>query len=67
MEDDERSSDCMCNCNCSCHDNGVDEASSTTHVLGSVNHSVDLYVSTPSKTKWIFVEEKIDDGRATTE
>jgi len=56
MEDDERPSDCMCNCNCSCHDNGIGKADSTTHILGDSNNSIDLYVSTPSNTKWVFVE-----------
>ena len=57
MENDERPSDSMRNCSCSCHDNGIGKTDSTTHILGSVNHSIDLYVSTPTRTKWIFVDD----------
>ena len=56
MVDNERPNDSVCNCNCKCHDNGIGKAGSTTRILGSVNNSIDLYVSTPPKTKWIFVD-----------
>ena len=53
----ERPSDSVRNCSCECHDNDNGKADSTTHILGSVNNSIDLYVSTPPKTKWIFVDD----------
>ena len=56
MVDNERPNDSVCNCNCKCHDNGIGKTGSTTRILGSVNNSIDLYVSTPAKTKWIFVD-----------
>ena len=57
MVDNERPNDSVCNCNCKCHDNGIGKTGSTTRILGSVNNSIDLYVSTPAKTKWIFVDD----------
>ncbi len=57
MVDNERPSNSVCNCNCKCHDNGIGKTGSTTRILGSVNNSIDLYVSTPAKTKWIFVDD----------
>ena len=46
-----------CGCGCGCHDNVSNKTSVPTHILGSTDNSVDLYVSTPVKTKWIFKEE----------
>ncbi len=46
MAEDERPDD---------DDNG--EAGSTVHILGSTPNPIDLYVSTPSRTKWIFVDD----------
>ena len=57
MVDNERPSNSVCNCNCKCHDNGIGKTGSTTRILGSVNNSIDLFVSTPAKTKWIFVDD----------
>jgi len=53
---DERPNDSVCNCNCKCHDTGIGKAGSTTRILGHTHNSIDLYVSTPPKTKWIFVD-----------
>ena len=52
----ERPSNSVCDCSCGCHDNGIGKRGSTVRVLGSVNNSIDLYVSTPPRTKWIFVD-----------
>ena len=57
MVDNERPNDSVCNCNCKCHDNGIGKTGSTTRILGSAHNSIDLYVSTPAKTKWIFVDD----------
>ena len=56
-EDSERPCCCSCDCGCECHANGIGKTGSTTRILGSTNNSIDLYVSTPPKTKWIFVED----------
>ena len=53
----ERPSDSVCDCSCRCHDNGIGKTGSTVRILGSVDNSIDLYVSTPAKTKWIFVDD----------
>ena len=53
---DERPDNSVCDCSCKCHDNGIGKRGSTVRVLGSVNNSIDLYVSTPPRTKWIFVD-----------
>ena len=53
----ERPSDSVCDCSCGCHDNGIGKRGSTVRVLGSANNSIDLYVTTPAKTKWIFVDD----------
>ena len=47
----------MCDCSCKCHDTGIGKAGSSVRILGSANNSIDLYVSTPAKTKWIFVDD----------
>ena len=52
----ERPSNSVCDCSCECHDTGIGKAGSTGRILGSVNNSIDLFVSTPAKTKWIFVD-----------
>ena len=57
MVDNERPNDSVCNCNCKCHDTGIGKAGSTTRILGHTHNSIDLYVSTPPKTKWIFVDD----------
>ena len=53
----ERPSNSVCDCSCECHDTGIGKAGSTVRILGSVNNSIDLFVSTPAKTKWIFVDD----------
>ena len=52
----ERPSDSVCDCSCGCHDNGIGKSGSTGRILGSVDNSIDLYVTTPPRTKWIFVD-----------
>jgi len=62
----ERPSDSVRDCSCQCHDNGIGKEGSTVRILGSVNNSIDLFVSTPPKTKWIFVdnvEQEVKDER----
>ena len=62
----ERPSDSVCDCSCKCYDSGIGKAGSTARILGSVNNSIDLFVSTPAKTKWIFVddmEQEVKDER----
>ena len=62
----ERPSDGVCDCSCRCHDNGIGKTGSTVRILGSTNNSIDLYVSTPAKTRWIFVdnvEQEVKDER----
>ena len=69
MVDNERPSNSVRNCNCNCHDNGIGKEGSTVHVLGSFDNSIDLYVSTPPHTKWVFVdevEEEVNDERQRT-
>jgi len=66
MVGDERSCCCCRDCGCGCNDDDVTKTSSTRRILGATNNSIDLYVSTPAKTKWIFVEE-VDNERATAE
>ena len=53
----ERPSDSVCDCSCECHATGIGKTGSTTRILGSAHNSIDLYVSTPAKTKWIFVDD----------
>ena len=53
----ERPSNSVCDCSCKCHDTGIGKAGSSVRILGSARNSVDLYVSTPAKTKWIFVDD----------
>ena len=53
----ERPSDSVCDCSCECHATGIGKTGSTTRILGSAHNSIDLYVSTPTKTKWIFVDD----------
>ena len=55
--DSERPCCCSCDCGCKCHGAGIGKTGSTVRVLGSTHNSVDLFVSTPAKTKWIFVED----------
>ena len=57
-QDDERSCSCSCDCGCECNDTSVDKGFCTTHILGDTHNSVDLWVSTPTETKWIFVREE---------
>ena len=49
-----------CSCGCDCCDVSDDtlsnQTSVSTHILGSTHNSIDLYVSTPPKPKWTFVE-----------
>ena len=66
MVDNERPNDSMCDCDCKCHDTGIGKAGSTTRILGHTHNAIDLYVSTPPKTKWIFVgdvEQEVKDER----
>ena len=48
---------CDCDCDCGCDDVGSSKDNLPKRVLGSINHSADLYVTTPPKTKWIFVDD----------
>ena len=57
METDERPDPCGCNSGCGCHDDGNGKTDRTIRILGSINNSIDLYVSTPTKTKWSFVDD----------
>lgn len=68
--DNEGPSDSVYDCSCGCHDNGIGKTGSTVHILGSTPNPIDLYVSTPSRTKWIFVddmEKEIKDERSRTD
>ena len=56
----ERPSDSVCDCSCRCHDNGIGKTGSTVRILGSVDNAIDLYVSTPPRTKWIFVGDNVE-------
>ena len=58
---DKRSCSCGCDCGCKRNDNVSNKTSVSTHILGSTHNSIDLYVSTPTKTKWTFVEEKVEE------
>ena len=31
---------------------------STTHIFGDSDHTLDLYLHTPVKTKWVFLEKE---------
>ena len=57
MVDNERPSNSILSCKGKCHDTGIGKSGSTTRILGSAHNSIDLYVSTPAKTKWIFVDD----------
>ena len=54
MAGDERP--CICDCDCGCNDVFGDKGDTTVRILGSVDSSIDLYVSTPPRTKWVFVD-----------
>ena len=56
----ERPSNSVCDCSCGCHDNGIGKSGSTVRILGSVDNSIDLYVTTPPRTKWIFVGDNVE-------
>jgi hypothetical protein len=58
VQDDKRPCTCGCDCSCGCDDNVSDKTSVSTHILGSAHNSINLWVSTPTKTKWLFVEEE---------
>ena len=64
-QDEKRSCPCGGDCSCGCDDNVINKTSVSTSILGSINNSDDLYVSTPVKTKWIF-KEKIKNERTGT-
>ena len=57
VRDDKRPCACGCDCSCGCDDNVSDKTSVSAHILGSTHNSIDLWVSTPRKTKWSFVED----------
>ena len=62
----ERPSDSVCHCSCECHATGIGKTGSTVRILGTTNNPIDLYVTTPPKTKWIFVgdmEQEVNDER----
>ena len=64
--DDKRPNDSVRDCDCRCHNNGIGKTGSTTRVLGKFRNSIDLYITTPPKTKWIFVddmEQEVKDER----
>ena len=52
----ERPSDSVRDCSCECDATGIGKTGSTTRILGSTYNSIDLYVTPPAKTKWIFVD-----------
>ena len=56
-DDNERPCCCSCDCGCESHGSGIGKTGSTVRILGNTHNSVDLFVSTPAKTKWIFVED----------
>ena len=56
----ERPDNSVCDCSCGCHDNGIGKSDSTVRILGSVDNSIDLYVTTPPRTKWIFVGDNVE-------
>ncbi len=58
VQDEKRPCTCRCDCGCRCNDNVSDKTSVSAHILGGTHNSVDLWVSTPSKTKWTFVDEE---------
>ena len=58
LQDEKRPCTCGCDCGCGCDGNVSNKTSVSPGILGSVNNSDDLYVSTPSKTKWTFVKKK---------
>ena len=62
MEDRHEKRSCTCRCNCSSDsdDNVSNKTSVSTHILGSTHNSIDLFLHTPYKTKWTFVEEKVE-------
>ena len=54
---DERPCCCSCNCGCKCDATVFDKNYVSVRILGRVNLAPNLYVHTPSKTKWQFVED----------
>ena len=63
---DKRSCTCMCNCSNRSNDNVSNKAGVSSSLLGRTDHTSNTYFSTP-KTKWIFVEEKIESERTRTD
>jgi hypothetical protein len=59
---------CACRCNCSSgsDDNVSNKTDVSAHILGSAHNSIDLWVSTPNKTKWFFVEKEMMEGNERT-
>ena len=57
VRDEKRPCTCGCNCSCECNDNVSNKASVSAHILGSTPNSINLWVSSPAQTKWIFKEE----------
>ena len=51
---------CRCGCGSSSNDNVSNKTSVSTHILGGTHNSIDLFLHTPNKTKWTFVEEKVE-------
>ena len=66
VQDDKRPDGCVCDCSCGCNDNDVNKAVRPAHILGDTHNSIDLWVSSPVKTKWIFVEEEVGNERTRT-
>tara|TARA_R100000656_G_scaffold105101_1_gene77266 strand:- start:586 stop:798 length:213 start_codon:yes stop_codon:yes gene_type:complete len=56
--DDKRPNDSVRDCDCRCHNTGIGKAGSTTRILGHTHNSIDLYISTPPQTKWVFLEKE---------
>ena len=70
VQDEKRPCTCGSDCGCKRNDNVSDKAHVSTHILGSTHNSIDLWMSTPRKTKWSFVEEveeKVRDERTRTD
>ena len=59
-QDEKRSCTCGGDSSCGCDDDVSNKTSVSTHILGSTHNSIDLFLHPPNKTKWTFVEEKVE-------
>ena len=65
-QDEKRSCTCGGDSSCGCDDDVSNKTSVSSSLLGRTDHTSNTYFSTP-KTKWIFVEEKIESERTRTD